>query len=136
MGNVAFNPLSALTRATIAGMCAHQPTRDLVAAMMHETLLVARAVGAEPHVSVERRLAGGEKVGEHRTSTLQDLEAGKPLELAALIDAVVELADISGVEVPSLRAVAAASGLLARSLGLLDERATHGPSATHAPSYG
>jgi 2-dehydropantoate 2-reductase len=116
MGNVAFNPLSALTRATIAAMCSHQPTRRLVAAMMQETLDVAHAVGAQPSISVERRLAGAEKVGEHRTSTLQDLEAGKPLELAAIIDAVVELADLTEVEAPSLRAIAAASGLLAQTL--------------------
>jgi 2-dehydropantoate 2-reductase len=86
--------------------------------MMHETLDVAHAVGAKPSVSVERRLAGGEKVGEHRTSTLQDLEAGKPLELGPIVDAVVELADLTGVEVPSLRAVAASCGLLAQTLGL------------------
>ncbi|MCW3012931.1 MAG: 2-dehydropantoate 2-reductase [Solirubrobacterales bacterium] len=132
MGNVAFNPLSALTRATIGSMCRHEPTRQLVAALMHETLDVARAVGATPGISVERRLLGGEKVGEHRTSTLQDLEAGKPLELAALIDAVVELADITGVEVPSLRAVAAASGLLARTLGLAD---TGPPDTTHPQDH-
>jgi 2-dehydropantoate 2-reductase len=118
MGNVAFNPLSALTRATLAGMCRYQPTRELVAAMMHETVAVARSVGAEPHVSVEKRLAGGEKVGEHRTSTLQDLEAGKPLELAPIINAVVELADLTGVEAPTLRAVAAATGLLAETMSL------------------
>jgi 2-dehydropantoate 2-reductase len=118
MGNVSFNPLSALTRATIAGMCRYQPTRRLIEAMMCETLEVARALGAEPSVSVERRLAGGEKVGEHRTSTLQDLHAGKPLELGPIIDAVVELADFTGVQVPSLRAVAAASGLLAQTLAL------------------
>jgi 2-dehydropantoate 2-reductase len=118
MGNVSFNPLSALTRATIAGMCRYEPTRRLIEAMMYETLEVARAVGAEPSVSVERRLAGGEKVGEHRTSTLQDLQAGKPLELGPIIDAVVELADLTEVPVPSLRAVAAASGLLAHTLEL------------------
>ena len=118
MGNASFNPLSALTRATIASMCRHQPTRRLVETMMYETLDVARAVGAEPHVSVDRRLAGGEKVGEHRTSTLQDLHAGKPLELGPIIDAVVELADLTDVPVPSLRAVAAACGLLAHTLEL------------------
>jgi 2-dehydropantoate 2-reductase len=118
MGNVSFNPLSALTRATLAGMCRHPPTRELVAMMMAETLEIAQAVGAEPSVSIERRLAGAERVGEHKPSTLQDLEAGKPLELAALIDAVVELADLTGVEAPCLRAVAAASSLLAETLGL------------------
>jgi 2-dehydropantoate 2-reductase len=118
MGNVSFNPLSALTRATIAGMCRFEPTRRLVEAMMYETLDVARAVGAKPGISVERRLAGGEKVGEHRTSTLQDLQAGKPLELGPIIDAVVELADLTGVQAPSLRAVAASCGLLAQTLAL------------------
>jgi 2-dehydropantoate 2-reductase len=118
MGNVAFNPLSVLTRSTLARMCAHQPTRRLVATMMEEALEVAHAVGAQPSVSIERRLAGAERVGEHKPSTLQDLEAGKPLELAALIDAVVELADLEGIEAPCLRAVAAASGLLAEALEL------------------
>src|SRR6201989_120311 len=66
MGNVAFNPLSALTRATIAGMCRHRPTRDLVATLMHETVAVAQSVGAEPHVSVQRRLGGGGEVGGAR----------------------------------------------------------------------
>jgi 2-dehydropantoate 2-reductase len=110
MGNVSFNPLSALSRETIAGICRYELRRRLVETMMHETLAVARAVGAEPHVSVERRLAGGEKVGEHKTSTLQDLLAGKPLELGPIIDAVIELADVTGVDVPSLRAVSAACG--------------------------
>jgi 2-dehydropantoate 2-reductase len=118
MGNVSFNPLSVLTRSTLAGMCRHPPTRTLVAAMMEETLEIAHAVGAQPSVSIERRLTGAERVGEHKPSTLQDLEAGKPLELAALIDAVVELADLTGVDAPCLRAIAAASGLLAESLDL------------------
>ena len=118
MGNVAFNPLSVLTRATLAAMCRHPQTRRLVASMMEESLAIAHAVGAHPSVSIERRLAGAERVGDHKPSTLQDLEAGKPLELAALIDAVVELADLTGVEAPSLRAVAAASSLLAETLDL------------------
>jgi 2-dehydropantoate 2-reductase len=119
MGNVAFNPLSALTRSTLATMCRHEPTRQLVTSMMEETLEIAHAVGAHPSVSIERRLAGAERVGEHKPSTLQDLEAGKPLELAALIDAVVELADLTGIDAPCLRAVAATSGLLAETLELV-----------------
>jgi 2-dehydropantoate 2-reductase len=118
MGNVALNPVSVLTRATIAGICRHPAARRMVAAMMREALAVAHAVGAQPQVSVERRLAGAEKVGEHRTSTLQDLEAGKPLELGPIIDAVVELADMTGVEIPTVRAIAAACSLLAETLGL------------------
>lgn len=118
MGNVAFNPLSALTRATMAEMCRYEPTRRLVETMMSETLDVAHAVGANPRISIERRLAGAERVGDHKTSTLQDLEAGKPLELAAIIGAVIELADLTGVDAPSLRAVGAAAGLLAETAGL------------------
>jgi 2-dehydropantoate 2-reductase len=120
MGNVAFNPLSILTRATLASMCRHPATRALVAAMMAESLEIATALGAQPSVSIERRLTGAERVGEHKPSTLQDLEAGKPLELAALIDAVVELADLTEIEAPNLRAVAASSGLLAETLGLAE----------------
>jgi 2-dehydropantoate 2-reductase len=118
MGNVAFNPLGALTRATLAAMCQHAPTRALVASMMEEALEIAHAVGAEPSVSIEKRLEGAAKVGDHKPSTLQDLEAGKPLELAAIVDSVVELADLTGVEAPNLRAVSATSGLLAETLGL------------------
>jgi 2-dehydropantoate 2-reductase len=120
MGNVAFNPLSALTRSTMAQICRHEQSRELVARMMGETLEIAEAVGAHPQISIEKRLRGAEKVGEHKTSTLQDLEAGKPLELAAIIGAVVELADLTGIEAPALRAVAAASTLLAKTLGLSD----------------
>jgi 2-dehydropantoate 2-reductase len=120
MGNVAFNPLSALTRSTMAGICRHDNGRQLVARMMSETLEIAEAVGAHPHISIEKRLAGAERVGEHKTSTLQDLEAGKPLELAAIIGAVVELADLTGIDAPCLRTVEAASSLLAESLGLSD----------------
>jgi 2-dehydropantoate 2-reductase len=118
MGNVAFNPLSALTRATLRDMCTHPPTRALVTSIMEEALEIAEAVGAEPSVSIEKRLEGAEKVGNHKPSTLQDLEAGKPLELAAVVDSVVELADLTGVEAPNLRAVSATSGLLAETLGL------------------
>ena len=97
MGNVAFNPLSVLTRATLAEMCRQASTRALVTSIMEEALEIAAALGAEPSVSIEQRLEGAEKVGDHKPSTLQDLEAGKPLELAAIVDSVVELADLTGV---------------------------------------
>ena len=118
MGNAVFNPLSAITRATMAAICRHRGTRRVAEMMMAETLEIACAVGANPQVSIERRLAGAEGVGEHKTSTLQDLEAGKPLELAAIIDAVVELADLTGLEAPALRSVAASCSLLAQTLEL------------------
>ncbi|MER5913539.1 2-dehydropantoate 2-reductase [Streptomyces sp. NPDC001982] len=114
MGNVAFNPLSALTRATMAEICGHPQTRRLVAELMAETLDIAARVGSTPDISIEKRLRGAEGVGHHKTSMLQDLEAGKPLELDALVTAVVEIADITGAEAPTLRAVHAATDLLAR----------------------
>ncbi|TKK75850.1 2-dehydropantoate 2-reductase [Herbidospora galbida] len=112
MGNVAFNPISALARATMAGICRHTGARELVRTMMEETVAVAQAVGCNPHISIERRLAGAEKAGEHKTSTLQDLEKGKPLELDVLLSAVVELADLTETSVPTLRAIHAVTDLL------------------------
>jgi len=116
MGNIAFNPISALARATMAGICRHSGARELVRAMMRETVDVARRVGCDPGISIERRLRGAEKAGEHKTSTLQDLERGKPLELDVLLAAVVELADLTGADVPTLRAIHAVSDLLAENL--------------------
>ncbi|WP_027943179.1 2-dehydropantoate 2-reductase [Amycolatopsis taiwanensis] len=112
MGNIAFNPISALTRATMLGICRHPGTRGLVMQMMRETLDVAERLGVRPAVSIERRLAGAERTGEHKTSMLQDLEKGKQLELDAILTAVVELADLTGAEVPTLRVVNALAGLL------------------------
>jgi 2-dehydropantoate 2-reductase len=112
IGNAAFNPISALTRATMAEICAHPATRALVVAVMEEVLAVAHSLGATPEITIERRVAGAERVGDHRTSMLQDLEAGKRLELAPIVDAVVELAALTGVAVPSLAAVGAATALL------------------------
>ncbi|MFD0141177.1 MULTISPECIES: 2-dehydropantoate 2-reductase [unclassified Streptomyces] len=113
LGNISFNPISALARATMRQMCLHDGTRQVIEQMMHETLAVAAALGCRPDISVERRLAGAERVGDHRTSTLQDLERGKPLELDVLLAAVVELADVTDVPVPALRTVHALSDLLA-----------------------
>ncbi|GGK10821.1 2-dehydropantoate 2-reductase [Streptomyces camponoticapitis] len=116
LGNISFNPISALTRATMREMCLHRSTREVIELMMTETLRVAEALGCHPDISVERRLAGAERVGDHRTSTLQDLEKGKPMELDVLLAAVVELAAMCGIEVPTLRTVDAISDLLARGV--------------------
>jgi 2-dehydropantoate 2-reductase len=112
IGNVAFNPISALTRATMIEICRHAGTRALVIALMEETLEIARRLGSMPEITIERRLAGAERVGEHKTSMLQDLEAGKRLELSPIVDALIELAELTGTDVPSLRAVSAATSLL------------------------
>ncbi|WP_049579062.1 2-dehydropantoate 2-reductase [Nocardiopsis sp. SBT366] len=112
MGNIVFNPLSALTRSTMAQICRHRSTRDLARTMMNETLDVAARLGVRTDVSVERRLAGAERTGDHRTSTLHDLERGRPMELDVILSAVVELADLTGAPAPTLRAVDAVAGLL------------------------
>ena len=117
LGNVAFNPLSALTRATMAEIATDPATRALVTTVMQETIAVAERLGRRPQVSIERRLSGAERVGSHRTSMLQDLEAGKPLELAPVIGAVVELAELVDVEIPATFALYAATALLDRSAG-------------------
>jgi 2-dehydropantoate 2-reductase len=115
MGNAAFNPISALTRATMVEICEHPGTRHLVAQLMEEILDIAARVGSTPDISVEKRLRGAGNVGRHKTSMLQDLEAGKQLELDAIVSAVVEIADITGAEAPALRTIHAATDLLART---------------------
>ena len=115
MGNVAFNPLSALTRATMVEICQNPHTRQIVIQLMEETLDIAARVGSTPDISIEKRLRGAENVGHHKTSMLQDLEAGKQLELDAIVSAVVEMADLTGAAAPTLRTVHAATDLLART---------------------
>jgi 2-dehydropantoate 2-reductase len=115
MGNAVFNPLSALTRATMAEICEHPGTRQMATRVMEEILDIAARVGSRPEISVERRMRGAAGVGHHKTSMLQDLEAGKQLELDAIGTAVVEIADITGAEAPTLRAVHAAAELLAQT---------------------
>ncbi|RCV47500.1 2-dehydropantoate 2-reductase [Marinitenerispora sediminis] len=112
MGNIAFNPLSALTRSTMAEICRDATSRELAATMMREALDVAARLGVHTEISVERRLAGAERAGDHRTSTLHDLERGRPMELDAILTAVVELADLTGARVPALRIVNAVATLL------------------------
>jgi len=115
MGNVAFNPISALTRATLVEIVQRPETRALAAEIMAEADAVAKRLGIDIGVSIEQRLEGAEKVGHHRTSMLQDVEAGRPLELEAIVGAVVELGGKLGLSLPCARAVYACVKLLARS---------------------
>lgn len=94
-------------------ICQHPQTRQVVVQLMEETLDIAARLGSSPDISVEKRLRGAEGVGHHKTSMLQDLEAGKQLELDAIVTAVVELADITGAAAPTLRTIHAAVDLLA-----------------------
>lgn len=113
LGNVAFNPISALTGATLAGMARHPDVAALARAIMAEAEAVAGKLGIELPITIEQRLAGAEKVGEHKTSMLQDLEAGRPLELEAVVGAVIELGERLGLPMPHTRAVYACAKLLA-----------------------
>ena len=112
MGNVAYNPISALTRATLIEIVQCPETRALTASIMREAESVAQKLGIELGISVEQRLAGTEKVGHHKTSMLQDIEAGKPTELEAIVGAIIELGDKLGVDLPNTRAVYACVKLL------------------------
>jgi ketopantoate reductase len=117
LGNVAFNPVSVLTRATMGSIAEHPGTRKLVLSMMHETALIAERLGSPPKISVERRFEGAAKVGDHKTSMLMDFEAGKPLETDVLLAAPVELARLVGVPVPALEMVHALIDLLIADAG-------------------
>ncbi|HKZ78091.1 MAG TPA: 2-dehydropantoate 2-reductase [Pyrinomonadaceae bacterium] len=116
MGNVAFNPISALTRGTLLDIVQCPETRMLTAEIMAETEKLAERLGIKVGITIEQRLAGAEKVGPHKTSMLQDIEAGRSLELEPIVGAVVELADRLGVSVPHTRAVYACAKLLAQRL--------------------
>ncbi len=112
LGNATVNPVSALTRAPLDRMLETPETRDLVREMMLEVEAVARAGGASIELGVEKRLQGIAGVGAHKTSMLQDVEAGRPLEVDALLGSVVELAERHSVAVPNLRAIYALAKLL------------------------
>jgi 2-dehydropantoate 2-reductase len=115
LGNATLNPISALTGATLADILASPNSRELVRTLMDEVDAVARATGVEVALSVEKRMEGAAATGAHKTSMLQDLEAGRPLEIDALVGAVIELADAAGVPVPSLRVVYRLTKLLDKS---------------------
>ena len=102
LGNAVFNPLSALTRATLGEMARSPLVATVVRGAMEEVDAVARRVGIEVQVSIDQRIKGAARVGDHKTSMLQDLEAGRPMEIDALTGSVVELGDRLGVPVPHL----------------------------------
>jgi 2-dehydropantoate 2-reductase len=112
LGNVAFNPISALTGATLEELVRHPDTSAVIRQIMAETAAVAARVDIELPISIDQRMAGAEKVGAHKTSMLQDLEAGRPLELEPIVGAAVELGERLGVPMPATRAVYACARLL------------------------
>lgn len=116
-GNLSFNPISALTHATLEGICRHPLGRELAANMMREAQAIGEKLGVQFKVTLDKRIAGAEAVGPHKTSMLQDVEAGRALELEALVGSVVELGRITGTPTPHIDAVYAATSLLGHTLG-------------------
>jgi 2-dehydropantoate 2-reductase len=116
LGNASLNPVSALTRATVVQMVRDPGICSLIRNIMQEVEAVSRKLGLELPVSIDQRIAGAEKVGEHKTSMLQDLEAGRPMELEALVGAVVELGERVGLPIPYTRTVYTCARLLAESV--------------------
>jgi 2-dehydropantoate 2-reductase len=112
LGNVAFNPISALTRATLVQMARDPDVCSVVRHIMAEVEAVANKLGVTLPISIEQRIAGAEKVGEHKTSMLQDLEANRPMELEPVVGAVVELGEQLGIDMPYTRTVYACARLL------------------------
>lgn len=115
LGNVAFNPISALTRATVVQMVRDPDVSVVARNIMMEVEAVAAKLGMELPISIEKRMAGAEKVGEHKTSMLQDLESGRPMELEAVVGAVLEIGGRVGVSMPYTQAVYACTKLLGRT---------------------
>ena len=115
-GNLSFNPISALTHATLVDICEFPLTRDLVAKMMTEAQAVGEKLGIQFRVSLEKRIAGAQAVGAHKTSMLQDIEAGRGIEKDALIGSIIELGKIVGIPTPHIDAVFACISLLNKSV--------------------
>ena len=114
LGNASFNPVSALTRATLVQIVRDPDASAVIRNIMQEVEAVSRKLGMELPVSIDQRMAGAEKVGEHKTSMLQDLEAGRPMELEALVGAVVELGERLGLPMTHTRTVYSCAKLLSR----------------------
>jgi 2-dehydropantoate 2-reductase len=115
-GNLSFNPISALTHATLEEICTDPVARELAATMMREAQTVAEKLGVRLKISLDQRIAGAQAVGAHKTSMLQDVEHGRALELEALVGSVVELGRITETPTPAIQSIHAATGLLARTL--------------------
>jgi 2-dehydropantoate 2-reductase len=115
-GNLTFNPVSALSHATLEDICRFAPTRALAAAMMREAQTVGEAFGIRFRLSIDKRIAGAESIGAHKTSMLQDIEHGRAIEIDALLGSVTELARLANVATPHLDAICAVTKLLGETV--------------------
>jgi 2-dehydropantoate 2-reductase len=114
--NLVFNPVSALTRATLEGIARFEPTHDLAVQMMTEAQTVANKLGITFRMAIDKRIADAEKIGAHKTSMLQDIEAGREPEIEALVGSVIELARLTATPTPTIDAVYALTRLLGRQV--------------------
>ena len=112
LGNVVFNPMSALTGATLVEMATHPESSDIVRAVMAEADAVAEGLGVRLPLTIDQRMDGARKVGAHRTSMLQDLEAGRPMELESVVGVVIELGEKLGLPMPHTRTLYSCARLL------------------------
>ncbi|MBE9063356.1 2-dehydropantoate 2-reductase [cf. Phormidesmis sp. LEGE 11477] len=117
-GNLSFNPISALTHATLEDICRFAQTRDLAATMMAEAQAIGEKLGVTFRHTIEKRIAGAESVGRHKTSMLQDVEAGRSLETEALIGSILEMGRLTDTPAPAIEAVYACVMLLNRTMTL------------------
>jgi 2-dehydropantoate 2-reductase len=115
-GNLTFNPISSLAHSTLVDICQYPLTRELAASMMAEAQAVANKLGITFRVTIDKRIGGAEKVGKHKTSMLQDIEAGRAPEIDALVGSVVELARLTGTPTPHIDTVYALVKLLAKTM--------------------
>jgi len=112
LGNVVFNPMSALTGATLVDMVTHPETSAVVQAVMAEADAVAEGLGVRLPLTIEQRMEGAKKVGAHKTSMLQDLEAGRPMELESVVGVVIELGEKLGLPMPHTKTLYSCARLL------------------------
>jgi 2-dehydropantoate 2-reductase len=117
-GNLSFNPISALTHATLDVLCTDPGTRSVARGMMVEAQAIAEQLGVKFPIDVDRRIEGGAAVGAHKTSMLQDLERGRPMEIDALVTAVQEMGALVAVPTPTIDTVLALIRLRAKVAGL------------------
>ena len=122
LGTLSFNPISALTRATMVDICRLPETRALAITMMREAQTVAKQLGISMRRTIEERLAGAEAVGAHKTSMLQDVEASRPLEIEALIGAILEMGQLTNTPTPAIETVYALVKLLNRQMAATPQR--------------
>jgi 2-dehydropantoate 2-reductase len=132
-GNVCLNPISALTHATLDVICSDPTTRALSKAIMLETQSIAETFGVKFRVDVERRIEGARKVGAHKTSMLQDLERGRPMEIDPLVTVVQEMGRLTNIPTPALDAVLALAAQRATIAGLYQGNVR--PTETKAPAF-